>query len=120
MTLDEVLNQAVEDISILAIGRMSDTLHLDMMRLWQIGNQSCEGSGCDDNIVTGGKDQNRGDDVWQLVGGIKILHRRAAPFDSFHTDVTGNRNQKVLNFGGWCSRQHFANPKRAVIMVIQV
>jgi len=30
MTLDEVLNQAVEGIRILAIGRMSDTLHLDM------------------------------------------------------------------------------------------
>ena len=39
MTLDEVLNQAVEGIRILAIGRMSDTLHLDMVGCRQIGNQ---------------------------------------------------------------------------------
>ena len=36
MTLDELLNQVVEGIRVLAIGRMSDTLHFDMLRLWQI------------------------------------------------------------------------------------
>ena len=53
MTLDEALNQAVECISVLAIGRMSDTLHLDMARCRQIGNQSRQRSGFDDDILIG-------------------------------------------------------------------
>ena len=99
MTLDETLNQAVECISVLAIGRMSDTLHLDIARCRQIGNQSRQRSGFDDDILIGLQDQDRGCDVTKIVGGVEILYRRASPFDGFHSDVAGNRDQKVQNVG---------------------
>ena len=53
MTLDELLNQTVECIRVLAIGRVADALHHDMMCVWQIGNQSCQCSGFDDDILIG-------------------------------------------------------------------